>query len=50
MIVAHRLSTIESADEILVLGDGEVLERGSHSALAARGGVYAELLAAGDES
>ena len=47
LIVAHCLSTIESADEILVLGDGEVLERGTHRELTSHGGVYAELLAAG---
>lgn len=43
LVIAHRLSTIRNADRILVLGDGGVVEQGSHALLLARGGVYARL-------
>ncbi len=43
IVIAHRLSTIRAADEILVIEDGRILERGAHSALLAAGGRYAEL-------
>lgn len=43
LVIAHRLSTIENADCILVMEGGEVVERGSHSELMARGGYYARL-------
>lgn len=42
-IVAHRLSTIKEADVILVMKDGHIMEQGSHEALLAKGGFYAEL-------
>jgi ATP-binding cassette, subfamily B, bacterial len=41
--VAHRLSTVRQSDEILVLVDGLIVERGSHDALVRAGGVYADL-------
>ena len=41
VVIAHRLSTVVDADEIIVLVDGHVAERGSHASLLAAGGVYA---------
>ena len=39
--IAHRLSTIRNADEILVVADNGIAERGTHDELIARGGIYA---------
>jgi ATP-binding cassette subfamily B protein len=43
LIISHRISAVKEADEILVLDEGKIIERGSHDELARRGGVYAEL-------
>jgi len=43
LVIAHRLSTVQGADEILVLHHGEIRERGTHAQLLSRGGLYARL-------
>ncbi|TWU57431.1 ABC transporter ATP-binding protein [Rubripirellula reticaptiva] len=43
-VIAHRLSTIKNADKIVVLGDGEVLETGTHEELLAQGGRYRDMV------
>ena len=42
--IAHRLSTIRNSDQILVMADGKIIERGNHQALVNLGGIYAGLL------
>ena len=43
IIVSHRVSTVRSADQILVCAEGRIVERGTHDQLVAANGVYAEL-------
>jgi ATP-binding cassette, subfamily B, bacterial len=43
LVIAHRLSTVRQADQILVVDDGRIVERGTHDSLVAEGGLYAEL-------
>jgi ATP-binding cassette, subfamily B, bacterial MsbA len=43
LIIAHRLSTIQHADEIIVLEKGEIKERGSHTELLEKQGIYRRL-------
>jgi len=45
IVIAHRLSSLMHADEIIVLDEGRIVERGDHASLVARGGVYADLYA-----
>ena len=42
-VIAHRLSTIKNADMILYMKDGDIVEKGNHTELLAKGGLYAEL-------
>ena len=44
IIVAHRLSTVKNADQIVVLNDGEIAEIGNHKELTAKKGAYYELV------
>ena len=43
LVVAHRLSTIEQADKIVVMHEGRLVEQGKHAELLAKGGRYADL-------
>ena len=43
LVIAHRLSTVRAADQILVVDDGRIVERGTHLELLAAGGLYADL-------
>ena len=43
IVIAHRLSTIVNADEICVVSDGRIVERGTHAGLMARKGYYSKL-------
>ncbi len=43
LVIAHRLSTVRHADEIIVMQKGEIVERGTHESLSRQGGVYARL-------
>ena len=43
LIISHRISAVKEADEILVLDEGKIIERGNHEALVRHGGVYADL-------
>jgi len=50
LVIAHRLSTIVDADQILVLDDGVIVERGDHQSLMGHGGLYARLWSMQQES
>ena len=44
LVIAHRLKTIADADQILVVSDGEIVERGTHAELMDKNGTYAHMV------
>lgn len=44
LVIAHRLSTVQAADNIVVVDNGEIIEQGSHAELVASGGLYSKLV------
>ena len=44
LVIAHRLNTIQNADQILVIADGKIVQRGSHEELMAVGGLYKDFI------
>jgi subfamily B ATP-binding cassette protein MsbA len=44
VVIAHRLSTVQNADEIIVLEKGQIMERGTHQSLIAQNGIYKKLV------
>ena len=50
IVIAHRLSTVMEADQILVMEKGAIVERGTHEELVSAGGLYADLYARQDLS
>jgi ABC-type multidrug transport system fused ATPase/permease subunit len=43
LIISHRISAVQSADKIIVMDSGKILEQGNHTALIQQGGIYARL-------
>jgi ATP-binding cassette subfamily B protein len=48
IVIAHRLSTVMDADQILVMSDGQIVERGTHTELMDNSGLYADLFSRQD--
>lgn len=44
LVIAHRLKTIKDADQILVISDGRIIERGTHDKLVEKNGVYSHMV------
>lgn len=50
LVIAHRLHTIRDADQILVIQDGRIAQRGTHARLMEEGGLYRDLVTAREQS